>query len=609
MRYNPLMNETLSTTEKLNSNGEYKNMRFAESKEYIIPNSLDVVAVIPVMNEGYEVLFALRSIAHQQKGRRNGFSQGVVLVINNRPDASNEIVQSNMDTYILLQSVCSGFPVSVRGRRDLDTAIRDIQQANLPILIIDSFSEGNTDEKNNVGRARKIGTDFAVDFLLKPEGFVISTDADTTLHSWAMYDAKEMFATTDVAASPMLLNNSIELLSEKEQQVFRSYELYWQARQVFCVHDFRTHAIKTLQLTDDYEDPYISDRPVYMGGAYSVFRGDAYKKVGGYRPIGSAEDTTLGQDMADAGLRVENMSHHFPNLQAYTLPRISFRTDLGYGHGIGRWQHGFAETKVINGERIRQHMAFLHEVSELAAFRKEDDQGAISRFIKLCESVGITGEFLLKMQDAFENWNFDDATTSPHMQLIEGARAFFEQYGTEDVPMKDFINDAEDLERLYSVDFEDSCARLLFGAEAQREWSWDVFSQKIWDYLDSQTLDPELQIKCRTIILAAFDWLHGRILHLQNDVLMKKEFRTSREYSFRAIITDPNRGVDLQKYNIDSFSALMLSQESALQRIEKLAKITENDELRVATESAQIEVKKRLKTYLQQFTLKIDIGH
>src|SRR3989344_6308767 len=124
---------------------EYKGPRIATGPERSDkePQLLDTVVVIPAMDEGTNIIDTIESVAVQRELKGRGLVRGVVVVINNRPDASNEVIASNMRTYTLLQGIRHGCKMSVRGSPALTEKIQKIQESGLKIEVVDAFSEGH----------------------------------------------------------------------------------------------------------------------------------------------------------------------------------------------------------------------------------------------------------------------------------------------------------------------------------------------------------------------------------------------------------------------------------------------------------------------------------
>lgn len=417
---------------------------------------------------------------------------GIVVVINNKLNPEDRIKKSNLETYILLQALEHGFNVKITGSKQGEKMIERIRKSKVPIKIIDAFSEGNANENNNVGLARKIGTETALKDV-KEKGFVISTDADTTLGSQLFELTKIVFESSEIDALEYNIHSNSWRTDEKERKANNLNALYW----------------RLIKMPG--EDSLIESSIVWMSGGGSSFTKKAYQATGGYQEIPGEEDTRIGISISDAGMKVDKAIDNA--LYVSTRARISERASTGYGKSIGGWDEGkepFFQKKMSSYEYFAKKNQFLESVHTIydvnfdewlhevdykedkiprifssrslgdkyaEKFFNDKKQKILSDFKELCERTFAVeqkdffipeyegkGKDVASLIDIFESYRPNQISSTAHHNLFKKVDAIFQALYPK-TTVSAFILDAEKhiLERdrrfLKAVDmklFEDS---------------------------------------------------------------------------------------------------------------------------------------------------------
>ena len=98
----------------------------------------DIVVAIPAFNEPEaSMLQTLQALLRQKN--IEAIRTSLLVMINNRPDAPAPIVEQNKRTYEAIMTMI-GYELTT-----------------MPLHILDLYSEGNAQEGNNVGMARRMG--------------------------------------------------------------------------------------------------------------------------------------------------------------------------------------------------------------------------------------------------------------------------------------------------------------------------------------------------------------------------------------------------------------------------------------------------------------------
>ena len=339
--------------------------------------NLDAMVVIPAYDEGLNVLDTIHTAVMQEKKKDDPLSYGITVVINAKPDAEQRVKESNFNTYLLLQALEHRFPASLRGKSEFNKKIKEIAASGVPIHVVDTFSSGYASEQNNVGRARKLGTEYALP-RLRDTGFIVSTDADTKLGPLLMESTKLFFEMSDYSAVELQMSRDTSETTDEEKHANAANSLYWDLR------GLSSHA-------SNFEDSLI-----WMSGGGSAFQKSAYEKIGGYREIAGEEDTFLGIDMSDQGLKVTGVDN--PNLSVITRGRFSERASTGLGRSILKWSRSagpFHEIKVPSFESVAnmtELFKFIGTVFEVSLRTWCEGKGLSNKEFNLLHSMLFSSE-------------------------------------------------------------------------------------------------------------------------------------------------------------------------------------------------------------------------
>jgi hypothetical protein len=317
------------------------------SRETKKANKLDAVIVIPSLKEDVRILDTIWSAVMQVKKRPQSFRHGIVVVVNNRPDVSEEIKISNMRTYTLLQMLEHKVKASIKGDKRATEKIADIQAQNIPIHVLKVDSPRST-----VGLARKLGTEHAIS-LAKEDGFIVSTDADTHLGKNLLQGTQEFYEdNSDFAGISYYMNYHDDHLTPQELKSDDNLSLY------FDIINLVTTGSSKIESTLNW-----------MAGGGSSHRILDYLQTSGYDAEKTGEeDTSLGIKIVDAGGKIEtapNIGDH--RLVVETSRRTSDRASMGMGHSIGKWDESkmpFQEMPMDNFYAIIGKTTFYRELEE-----------------------------------------------------------------------------------------------------------------------------------------------------------------------------------------------------------------------------------------------------
>lgn len=343
---------------------EGKKFRVAPRNENKRDQNLDGMIVVPSYDESTKILNTIYSVVTQLQTKGDKFSHGITVVINNKPDSPQKIKESNFTTYVLLQALEHGFPIKIKDDKGSGKLIKTIQDSKVPIHVVDTFSEGNANQENNVGLARKIGTEYAGP-KIKDNGFFISTDADTLLGRSVFAITKKIFESTDSHALQyrMEINHLHTNKEERNADAMRSLRYM------------------LTSLVNPKQDR-ISESLLWLSGGGSSFKKEAYKQTSGYRELKGEEDTLLGVEFSENGFNVLDASKmdlesiskstDYKNILNYfyvsTRTRISDRASTGFGRLIGSWSEAggdFASKKIDNPEGLVTKSNFLTDIDKV----------------------------------------------------------------------------------------------------------------------------------------------------------------------------------------------------------------------------------------------------
>ncbi len=468
--------------------------------------------VIPSMNEGVNIVDTIASIADCQTDKNKKIDIGTVVVINNRPDSDPEVLKSNMLTYTLLQGIRHGVKVTIRGRPDLTEKIKLIGEKGMRIEIIDAFSPEHAHPQSNVGRARKIGTELAVTLAKGPRSAVISTDADTIMGSHTIYDVNEVFAKEAVDAMPLIVGRHTEDLDERSREAFNLYRLYWDVSRA------AEKAPEKIEALSRKGTPFVleqiskaTESAVWLSGGGTAFTAESYAKSAGYKEVGTAEDTLLAPTLAQAGARIKDLTDKYPDLIVYTRPRISMRTERGFGHTVAGWDvtdSSFGEKKVPHPEVSGRSEDFL--ISAEKIFESLQDTGTqTEEFRALCVRSGIPTEDMGALRESFATWG-GIANEQSHFDLLQKVEKIFDKIMPL-LSMKELIEYLE----LKNSEYSNGIREIVLAGEKIGEhlderagWRWEEFKKDMQNTIAElgieMTDQTEVDLKLRSLIAAEY---------------------------------------------------------------------------------------------------------
>ncbi len=358
-------------------------------------SSLDAVITVPAYREGYAVVDMLYSIA-TQKDLPKEFKYAVFVVINNNPDESEEVYQSNMRTYTLLQALRSEKKISVDVNSDFDNdnhfkevnhKIQEIQKSKLEINIIDIFSEGHTSINSNVGLARQAVAETAIGYLKhEDKALYVTTDADTMLDPNFLSGAHQCFVDfpeLDALGGNIIVNTNI--VTEEARQAYEDNILHQQLS--FYIHEFVM--VQDGKTKGDDQHHLKKDRASYLCGSATIVTRRAMDSIDGYQSIASAEDMQLGIDIREKGYAVAD-ARRAPDVRVYTSARASDRTDRGFGRSVESWiKVPFSKHLVMTFEAEEKRESLMDMLADIHEDEACEGDCIDSRILLATQKVGL----------------------------------------------------------------------------------------------------------------------------------------------------------------------------------------------------------------------------
>lgn len=467
------------------SSPESVRPRVAPSPEgYEREPNLDVVVVIPCYDEWPGILRTLASIAGQKKKQKE-LLHGVVVVINNKPDAPEKVKAANAKTYTMLQLIRLGYPIDVVDEHT-NYLIRSIQTMKLRIEVIDAFSEGHAHEESNVGRARKTGTQHALS-LLKPQkekAAIISTDGDSMFGSEVIESVHKIFS--EGHADAVALGSALDtnFLDSESRRAYQRYRLQWELRDAYKrVEDMLVHYTNdtegSIYPPHSRDSSILESELICMGGGYSAYTRGAYEKSGGYKDIGTAEDTELSHAIAEAGGIIKDIREKYPRAIVFTQPRISERTEKGYGHTIGEWDEqkdSFLDVRIPSYETTKTAYDFHQAIALLP------EGSSKAKVLALCKYYHITGEKAEEIAELYSSWN-GKANMREHFMLVQKINDYvIEQQGKISVGEYRTLLEGKNKELSDSVEQRTRSIFDSLGMKAFPEWKhMRTLSESLYD--------------------------------------------------------------------------------------------------------------------------------
>ena len=463
------------------------------------------------MDEGINIIDTIESVALQSKPRDRDLDYGVVVVINNRPDASQGVLESNMKTYTLLQGIRHGCKLSVRGNPKIAEKVRRIQESGMRIEIVDAFSEGHAHTESNVGRARKVGTEHALDIIKEDRSAIVSTDADTVLGPHALRTLYDVFEKEDVDATPLELGRKIDDLDSQSKKAYQRYALSWHIQHTVQVVPKKTAALQSDGLPYALRDlSKTGDSAVWLSGGGTAFAADAYRRSTGYRTIGREEDTLLAADLSKSGGRIKDMTMQYPLLVAYTRPRISLRTERGFGHTISDWDKPgtpFGSMPIEHPQTLIRVADFYKKIDPLLEHKtSEMSPTQNTEFLELCSSSGIQEHNALSLLQIFEKWD-GAPSREEHFRFMGEVRNIF----AKDSPgftMVEMVELAEKENAAYSkAAHEVQWGGFNIGPRHEEIWGWEQYRENARGLLAEVGIvphEPDMEIAMCSIVASEY---------------------------------------------------------------------------------------------------------
>ncbi|MGV8095942.1 MAG: glycosyltransferase [Mangrovibacterium sp.] len=259
---------------------------------------LGIVVMIPACNEP-ELLRTIGSLSCCEVPRQ---AVEVIVVVNEAEGCQKETSLQNDRSILLLEEWKSAHPEAF---------------FNLYPVRPDPFPKKHA----GVGLARKTGMDEAVrrfDQLKKPEGVIVSLDADTLVEGNYLTEIEKLFySDRKPTGATIRFEHRINELQDEQQRegimLYETYLRYYKQALEFCRYP---HAIYTI------------------GSAFAV-RADAYVKQGGMNQRQAGEDFYFLHKLTQLGPLAElNTTYVYPSA------RVSDRVPFGTGAALQKWMKG-----------------------------------------------------------------------------------------------------------------------------------------------------------------------------------------------------------------------------------------------------------------------------
>jgi hypothetical protein len=311
----------------------------------------DIVVAIPSYNEDTEIIHALESIADQTINTRNN-KISVFVVLNQSPDASDKVDQSNKRTAQLLNDIWRGELTQEYSKRE-ERKIRKIFASWLHISIIDLYSEWQSHTENNVGFARDVGGWTATEYLHDPSGYMVQIDADTLLDPTYL----DCINWDNPGQS-----GNVVFRKDKTTETANELDAYlWDYNRI----------LRNLHTSTFSRPTWYMEEYGFMDGYKSLFSGcnivvnkQVFRDVGGFDHISGAEDVLFGMKVnahVDSVEWYRSSISYNEDLTVYPKYRPSDRTQKGHGHWhevIRKMQYSLWVWEFP----VEQHTAYLEKI-------------------------------------------------------------------------------------------------------------------------------------------------------------------------------------------------------------------------------------------------------
>jgi|GEM_PF-5008726 len=293
------------------------------------PGSLDIAIVIPSYSESHTILGKLHSIAVQSAVKCMRI--GIFVVVNNSPDAEQEVQDANRNTIALLQHIQAKddsleidekSPIIMKytgegviSKKDLvQRVITDTLAIADKVVLIDASTEGNAILDCNVGKARKLGFEVASQYMdPNGAGLYVSYDADNLCVGESIYEGfKYMSKNLDIAA----VGGGWKIARRADTMDSLVYHTFAAAQGTQMLLRDASY-LWVVEQGDDYDMP----------GSNLWVRKTAYDQVGGYRELGFGEDSDLSLRLVGAGFK----TRHVDDTKIEVSLRPFSYADSGFG--------------------------------------------------------------------------------------------------------------------------------------------------------------------------------------------------------------------------------------------------------------------------------------
>ncbi len=279
--------------------------------------NLGLIVVIPACNEP-DLLKTIRSLASCSPP---GCAVEVIVVMNESENCREEISRQNDRTLLSLQEWKKRHP-------EVFFSLYPVRPGPFP------------QKHAGVGLARKTGMDDAVrrfGLLRKPEGIIVSLDADTLVAGNYLTEIEKLFYSEPkpVGTTVAFHHRVSELQDGRHREGMILYETY-------------LHYYKQALAFSGY--PY----PIYTIGSAFAVRADAYVKQGGMNQRQAGEDFYFLHKLTQLG-RVAELK----TTCVYPSARVSDRVPFGTGAALQKWVKG--------DDRLRRTYCF-HSFEDLKRF-------------------------------------------------------------------------------------------------------------------------------------------------------------------------------------------------------------------------------------------------
>ncbi|MCP3735756.1 glycosyl transferase family 2 [Sphingomonas sp. RP10(2022)] len=225
---------------------------------------------------------------------------------------------------------------------------------------------GDAAGEPNAGAARRAAMAMGLDRLGTRDGLLFTTDADSQPRRGWIAAGRAALASADVAAGRIVRRAATA--DPEQARIERYYD--------------RLHAYRRLVDPVPWE---ARDTHHFSGGANIAIRAAAYRAIGGFRPLPFAEDATLLDDAARAGLRVRRDGA----MLVETSSRRHGRAVQGLASALRALDDGQAPRMSHPDGAAWQWAA---QAAARHAFATIDDSAVR---LRLAERLGLTGDHIL----------------------------------------------------------------------------------------------------------------------------------------------------------------------------------------------------------------------